>query len=402
MKRALLLVLLMVFAVHLPPASAGGDEDREFRRRVDAAITAGCEHLLRTQQPDGTWQSPYDEKWPGGATALACLALLVSEINPWRDEMQKTLQWIESRKFERTYSAAIAMMAIEACHIPPDEFKAMREDRPVEKPVRKVTPQRKAFLEWHVKMLLGGRQHDAWGYPAGPDSTSDWGGDLSNLQYALLGLKSASRCGIEIEDDAWFKVLKILLTAQEKEGPKVRLIVSKSVDKHGYETAETRPAEVRGWRYRWPYSVKVGSSASVVNPGPDDKPSGSMTTAGIACLAIIHSELLRSPKYQREIRDVSQAIHDGFAWLAANWAVDKNPGGNPVWHYYYLYGLERAGVLGGRKWIGEHDWYREGAEYLLARQLPGGGFGDGLLDTCFALLFLRRSTVPVATTGLSK
>ena len=122
----------------------------------------------------------------------------------------------------------------------------------------------------------------------------------------------------------------------------------------------------------------------------------------ISCLAIIHSELLRSRRYQNKIRTVSQAIHDGFAWLDANWAVERNPGGNQAWHYYYLYGLERAGVLAGRRWIGEHDWYREGADFLLARQAGIGSWNGSILDTAFALLFLKRSTTPVATTGLNR
>ena len=37
---------------------------------------------------------------------------------------------------------------------------------------------------------------------------------------------------------------------------------------------------------------------------------------------------------------------DGFAWLDVNFAVDRNPGRNaPAWHYYYLYGLERAAIF---------------------------------------------------------
>ena len=43
-----------------------------------------------------------------------------------------------------------------------------------------------------------------------------------------------------------------------------------------------------------------------------------------------------------------------------------------VWHYYYLYGLERVGRLSARRLIGEHDWYREGAEYLVRQQQESG------------------------------
>jgi hypothetical protein len=109
--------------------------------------------------------------------------------------------------------------------------------------------------------------------------------------------------------------------------------------------------------------------------------------------------MYRSPRYRSKMRDVQKAIDDGFAWLDRNWAVDQNPGGRMEWHYYYLYGLERAGMLADRKWIGMHDWYREGAEYLLERQSGLGSWGDDV-QTCFALLFLKRSTMPVTLTGL--
>jgi hypothetical protein len=54
--------------------------------------------------------------------------------------------------------------------------------------------------------------------------------------------------------------------------------------------------------------------------------------------------------------------------------------------------------------MGAHEWYPEGAEFLLAKQRAGGTWsGDSLMsllpdagpDTCFAILFLRRATKPV-------
>ena len=87
--------------------------------------------------------------------------------------------------------------------------------------------------------------------------------------------------------------------------------------------------------------------------------------------------------------------------------MDENPGQGGGWHYYYLYGLERVGAMLGWKHIAKHDWYREGAEVLLGDQLEDGRWpppGDGataehedqILQTCFALLFLKRATVPPA------
>jgi hypothetical protein len=222
---------------------------------------------------------------------------------------------------------------------------------------------------------------------------------MSNTQYAVLGLKSASRGGVKIDEKEWMRILRVVLHAQEMKGKKVRLVVGRPKSKKGTATVATRAAEARGWRYHWPYSMKSGNRTVTQPVPPDDKPSGSMTTGGISCLAIIHSELLRSRKYKSKMRDVGRAIDDGFAWLQENYALDKNPGKGRLWHYYYLYGLERAGVLADRKWIGEHDWYREGAEFLMDRQRGDGSWGD-IIDSCFALLFLKRSTTPVAISGL--
>ena len=48
------------------------------------------------------------------------------------------------------------------------------------------------------------------------------------------------------------------------------------------------------------------------------------------------------------------------------------------------------------KTIGQKDWYGWGAEILLENQTADGSWnGDyatGGVDTCFALLFLRRAT----------
>ncbi len=55
--------------------------------------------------------------------------------------------------------------------------------------------------------------------------------------------------------------------------------------------------------------------------------------------------------------------------------------------------------------LGDHDWYREGADFLLKIQEKEGkwnnqiGWRSHLTATCFALLFLKRSTYPPVITG---
>ena len=102
--------------------------------------------------------------------------------------------------------------------------------------------------------------------------------------------------------------------------------------------------------------------------------------------------------------EYGRAVHDGLAWLGRHFTVNSNPyRGNNDFHYYFLYGLERAGELAGVENFGPHDWYREGAEYLLAQQHKdgywrGAGHDGPLAATSYALLFLTRGTVPASVT----
>jgi len=79
---------------------------------------------------------------------------------------------------------------------------------------------------------------------------------------------------------------------------------------------------------------------------------------------------------------------------------DAADGGQGGWQYYYLYALERAGIFVGTETLGAHEWYAEGAQYLLAQQKDDGswlskGADHAIWDTCFAILFLRRATRPL-------
>jgi len=135
-----------------------------------------------------------------------------------------------------------------------------------------------------------------------------------------------------------------------------------------------------------------------------------MTTAAIAVLAIANDALVKPERfsgYSEDVeRNVRRSVADGFAWIDRNWAVDKNPpAGAPAWHYYYLYGLERACAFTARELIAKHDWYAEGATYLVSKQQADGRWATGVLggneiapsdlaDTAWALLFLKRATRP--------
>ena len=104
--------------------------------------------------------------------------------------------------------------------------------------------------------------------------------------------------------------------------------------------------------------------------------SGSMSVAGIASLVMADSLLPDDsdvganglPDCCRE-EARNEALERGLNWLRARFAVGHNIGDGAIGGVlYYLYGLERAGRLSGQRFIGNHDWFREGAKFLINGQ----------------------------------
>jgi hypothetical protein len=229
-----------------------------------------------------------------------------------------------------------------------------------------------------------------WRYPSNPPP------DLSNTQYAMLGLRAARDCGIPVPATSFLKCLETTLVAQEPDGPKHRRI--EPARKPGErEYAIDGGDKARGWAYQRDMKQQT---------------TGSMTTAGIGVLAICRDALMKPQRFagysDETDRKVGRSVQDGFAWLDANYTVDHNPPkGAAAWHLYYLYGLERAAALAGRDHVGNHDWYADGATVLVGKQQGDGRWHTGALgqggeieasdlcDTAWALLFLKKATRPV-------
>ena len=70
----------------------------------------------------------------------------------------------------------------------------------------------------------------------------------------------------------------------------------------------------------------------------------------------------------------------------------------PLPNLYFLWSVERVAVVYDLRTIGGQDWYAWGVSVLLAHQAGDGSWKDafpGPIDTCFALLFLKRGSVPI-------
>src|SRR5690606_1832254 len=160
--------------------------------------------------------------------------------------------------------------------------------------------------------------------------------------------------------------------------------------------------------------VQIGNRDSVGGAGwgysdGQTTVTGSMTVAGISSLTIIQSFLRDDPADGKldccgdDAEDeIQKAIDAGSRWLGAHFSVRDNPG-DTQWPLYYLYGLERAGRLSGQRFFGDHDWYREGAQFLVDMQSPANGTWksgslyekEPVFGTAYSLLFLAKGLAPV-------
>ena len=135
-----------------------------------------------------------------------------------------------------------------------------------------------------------------------------------------------------------------------------------------------------------------------------------MTCAGISSLVITGMKRFEGQEtlIGDQVRDcgrggINANLQRGTDWLGAHFFVGQNWPQRQLWKYYYLYGLERTGRLTGLRFLGDHDWYREGAEYLVHKQDRVLGFWSGSevierephIATSFALLFLAKGRAPV-------
>src|SRR5581483_5981954 len=178
-----------------------------------------------------------------------------------------------------------------------------------------------------------------------------------------------------------------------------------------YKTSEKLPKmKSRGFPYMsQPKSDQGtqggGTGGGMGQQGPAEwqkKVTGSMTTSGLAALLVCKAQLDGTPLFEKQLKGpVNKAIRDAAAWIATNYSVEQNPHADGH-HYYYMYGLERGGMIGLIPKFGDHDWYKDGTKMFLHAQKDDGSWDAGMRgtsgpvpDTAFALLFLSKGTTPV-------
>ncbi|TET34937.1 MAG: hypothetical protein E3J72_12440 [Planctomycetota bacterium] len=433
-------------------------------KRIDEAIDKAIAWVKGKQEADGSWSSDglgHTKIFKMGYTALCTFALLKGGVKRNDPVINKAFAYLADAKLEQTYSVACYILALEARYAPPPpkpadktkKKKSKMSTTPYEEQVKRnwvkgASPKDKRRMQELIDWMVSKQTDTVWRYPKEvtvipANDTSPV--DNSNTQYALLALNAGRRCNCKIPANVWIKTAKYFVAEQEKEGPKVKPFVVPAADwdisklkkvqkkflkklqtarrkkekeqarkkkdekeeekdkDKGPRTGTIDPEEfglgvenremfARGWSYTPKGKGGTPHGEQVI---------GSMTTSGVAALVICKAALEYYPGAWKGMKKkVNKGIRDGAAWLAHNFSATANPGLGSQHYYYYLYGLERAGVLSCCEMLGTHDWYTEGANAILGSQLADGSwptdrFSGATANTCFCILFLKRATTPL-------
>jgi hypothetical protein len=345
MRHKTILLAVACAVLAFPAISRADISSEQVRNSIDRAVA----YLKRQQGASGMWAD--HPAFVGGITALCTLALLNAGVEAQDETMQKSLAYLRTLQPTQTYVVSLQTMIFCAAE-PKKDLLLVRRN-----------------VKWLERGQIGsGDSKGAWSYPLG-------NGDESNSQFALLALYEAERVGVKVSDKTWRLALQYWQNQQNPDGS-------------------------------WGYLKRPGS--------------GSMTCAGITSMIIASGQLNHG---DAEVvggqvnccgnQQTNDAVENGLRWLERNFSVHGNPSaqgtrsgqGNLL---YYLYGVERTGRMTARRFIGQHDWYREGADMLVRTQDNLSGFwkGTGLAETNpnigtgLALLFLAKGRRPVLVAKL--
>jgi hypothetical protein len=277
-----------------------------------------------------------------GVLALCCLAAAHDDVPTDEPVFARALDRLARAELDDTYGLALRLMLLAEVPSFPGRVELARRDAALLQ-----TRQTGGGFSYHA--------HDGW-----------W--DLSNTQYAALGLRAAAALGVDVPERRWLLLHDAMLRMQLADGG------------FTYRAGQGRPSAYE-----------------------------SMAVAGIAVLQVSAQFLA--------LDDAARAQHDDAVTRAWQWlAAHKQSIGDRRTHcgLYFHYGLERAAILSDVDYVGGVNWYAAGAAMLCGEQTVGGGWwgidesrapamhatSGHPVDTAFAVLFLRRrfQKVPPAVT----
>lgn len=303
-------------------------------RQADAAIQRGADALRKMCEKDALWKT-----LPGGVVGLnafAAYALLKCDVPSQDPVVARCLDVLLDRDPDSIYNTSLVAMAL-ATAVEKGVARRERFERRV---------QRIADILVASQLKSGG-----WSYVArvyADQTVGGWSYDLSNTQFAVLGLRAAANAGAKIPRATWERAQALLEKTQAADG---------------------------GWSYH----------------GTESPSYNRMTAAGAASWMLCRLSLEENlaPTDAAE----SSRVRDAVRWLERS--TDPAQMAGPP-DYYLLYSVERLCMVSRIEKLGSRDWYAEGASILLRSQGADGswtGVHGAVVDSCMALLFLRKAFI---------
>ncbi|MGI9517189.1 MAG: DUF4159 domain-containing protein [Pirellulaceae bacterium] len=322
--------------------------------QVGRAITGGVRFLKGEQDANtGRWNSIREHK--GGVEALVTLALLLSGVDARDATIQRSIRYLNSLDLrdDRLSVYTASLMTLVYCELDADLYRSR---------IRSCVE----FLG--EAQIAQGPLAGGWSYYLGGGRP-----DGSNSQFAILALSEASKYDIDVAQDVW-------------------------------------------QRAQWYWEAMYKGNGRFIYRDDQyhrDVATGSMVCAAISSLIIIDEHLAkRVPLENGRVRccgteDRLEMVEAANQWMERHFTTRENPADSrsifSVNRFYFLYSMERAARLSGQRFFGQHDWYREGAQTLIALQRNNGrwqtsaGHGETNVHVAssLALLFPSKGRRPI-------
>jgi HEAT repeats len=390
---------------------------------IDDAISRGLAGLQKLQNPDGSWSYAATQA-RAGATALAGLTMLECGVAKDDPRILGAAQFLrkESITLRHTYSTSVAIIFFDRLGDPadvpliealtarlitgqniqngawsywcPEPFPAeqqrlndlisRRRDSDTDRTDPAKTPS--PTSEFRQRMLLLNRQAPNLG-PAVLARA-----DNSNTQFAVLALWVARRHNLPV-DQALRGAAAHFRTTQNADG--------------GWSYDFNLPSETRstmtcsgilglavGWGVRNDKAEKKGQEVSDLSR--DKQLQFALRTLSTFIGAPLERQIPVAPAGAGGVPPGGLGVDGG-----RNFRRGPPPGG-PAGSataggkaFYFLWSLERVAVILNLSTVNKKDWYGWGSDVLMMTQQPNGlwqgEYAEGGVDTCFALLFLKKA-----------
>ena len=341
--------------------------------RTRAAIDNGIAHLRKRLKGSNPVDGIHRDDENIGVIALAGLALLEAKVPPDDPAIEHVLAVLRDHgpRLNFGYAQAACLFFLNRL----DDFQPLKGT------------DRELARSLALRMLAGQKSDGRWSY-GNQVITPQAEKDL----LAKLSAKSYKPGAEGIGDNSQTQFALLALWGSRRHGLPVRPALL---------AAATRFHETQNPAGFWTYEG-----------GDTNKFIDSNTCAGLIALAM-EKTLREDKKFQGPDGDdlpadpQADAQRDkAFAHLAkvigrsGAAAADGFAGhvihANAYGDFYFLWCLERVGVIYDCKEIGGKDWYAWGSEIILQNQRPDGSWSDrhgDVCDTSFAILFLTRANL---------